>query len=272
MQDAHVFAEYIRTEEILFKHAKGMRDIIGLEFHPYHEIFLFMDGDTEFISSAFRVKLQPRTLVVIPKENFHHFVVHGAEEDYHRYVFNFTAVAGLDALIEEKMEQLCYLPASPSLCAMFEKLGSHTADTDTYKQGLLQRAVFTEILLEMETASPNDADYAHLSVHPLIAEAVKFIQKHTSTIAQVEDVARAVNISSSYLSHLFREELHISPHRYILEKKLILANRKIESGCGAVQAAAECGFANYSGFYKMYKKMFGFSPSMAGKTNAKIQN
>ncbi|MBQ9132938.1 MAG: helix-turn-helix transcriptional regulator [Clostridia bacterium] len=271
MQEMHVFAQYIRTEEIMFKHAKGMRDIIGLEFHPYHEIFLFMGGDAEFISNAFRARLQPRTLVVIPKENFHHFVVHGAEEDYHRYVFNFTAVEGLDALIEEKMDRLCYFPASPSLCAMFEKLGSHTADADTYKQALLQRAIFTEILLEMETAVQNDTDYAHLSVHPLIAEAVKFIQMHTSTITQVEDVAKAVNISSSYLSHLFREELHISPHRYILEKKLILANRRIEGGCGAVQAAAECGFANYSGFYKMYKKMFGFPPSMAGKSKAKME-
>ena len=56
-----------------------------------------------------------------------------------------------------------------------------------------------------------------------------------------------------------------------LAQKLILANRRIESGCGAVQAAAECGFANYSGFYKMYKKMFGFSPSMAGKRKAKME-
>lgn len=272
MPELHVFAEYIRTEEILFKHAKGMRDITGLEFHPYHEIFLFMGGDAEFISSAFRVKLQPRTLVIIPKESFHHFVVYGAEEDYHRYVFNFTAVAGLDALIEEKMERLRCFPASPSLCAMFEKLGRHTADTDTYKQQLLQRALFTEILLEMETAVQNDTDYAHLNIHPSVADAVKFIQKNISTIARVEDVAKAINISSSYLSHLFRRELHISPHRYILEKKLILANRKIEGGCGAVQAAAECGFANYSGFYKMYKKMFGFPPSKAGKSITKPES
>lgn len=265
MKDKNVFAEYIRSKEITFKHAKGMRDIIGLEFHPYHEIFLFIDGDAEFISDSFRATLSPRTLVIIPKESFHTFVVHGAEEDYHRYVFNFSDVSSLNKLIEEKMEDVCLFPASDEICELFEKLGK-SVDESAYKRELRLRAIFTEVLLETETASTYKESSNQLSIHPLIAKAVKFIADNIGEIAVVDDVARAVNVSSSYLSHLFSQELHISPHRYILEQKLILANRKIESGVGAVQAAAELGFGNYSGFYKMYKKMFGHPPSKAGKT------
>ena len=31
-------------------------------------------------------------------------------------------------------------------------------------------------------------------------------------------------------------------------------------GSVQMQAAAECGFQDYSGFYRQYKKMFGISP------------
>ncbi|MBQ8837321.1 MAG: helix-turn-helix domain-containing protein [Clostridia bacterium] len=263
MKHSDIFAEYIRSKDIIFKHAKGMRDIIGLEFHPYHEIFLFIGGDAEFISDSFRAPLSPRTVVIIPKESFHTFVVHGAEEDYHRYVFNFTDVPTLGKLIDEKMKSICLFPATDEMCALFEKLGENINE-DAYKRELRLRAVFTEVLLEAETSAYEHAATTS-SVHPVITEAIRFINTNISSIATVEDVALAVNLSPSYLSHIFARELHISPHRYILEQKLILANRKIEGGTGAVQAAAELGFGNYSGFYKMYKKMFGFPPSKAGK-------
>ena len=47
MATSNVFAEFIHTKSAMFKHAKGMRDIFGLEFHPFHEIFLFIDGDAD---------------------------------------------------------------------------------------------------------------------------------------------------------------------------------------------------------------------------------
>lgn len=266
MSDRNVFADYIRSKDITFKHAKGMRDIIGLEFHPYHEIFLFMGGDAEFISDSFRAALVPHTLVVIPKESFHTFVVHGAEEDYHRYVFNFGSIPKFSELIEEKMASVGIFQASEEMCAMFDKLGGCVNEVP-YKRELRLEAIFAEVLLELETGASYSERAKQLSIHPLITKAIKYITANITNISAVEDVAAAVNISSSYLSHLFARELHISPHRYILEQKLIMANRKIESGTGAVQAAAECGFGNYSGFYKMYKKMFRRPPSKAGKVD-----
>lgn len=262
----NTFAKYIRSNDVIFKHAKGMRDIYGLEFHPYHEIFLFLDGDAEFISGTFRTVLEKNSLVIIPKESFHHFVVHGPEEDYHRCVLNFGTFDELSTLIEEKIQDVCILPAGDEMCALFQKLCKHTSEGDTYKKELLLKAVFTEILFEIDTSPGHQNEEEHMSINPIIKEAVKFINKNASRISHIRNVAAAVNVSESYLSHLFSKELHISPHKYILEKKLIMANRMIEGGCGAVAASEECGFSNYSGFYKMYKKMFGYPPSKAGKT------
>ena len=39
------FEKIIKNDEIKFKYAKGMRDIIGKEIHIYNEIFFFLEGE-----------------------------------------------------------------------------------------------------------------------------------------------------------------------------------------------------------------------------------
>ena len=59
----------------------------------------------------------------------------------------------------------------------------------------------------------------------------------------------------------------MSIHKYVLEKRLILENKKIRQSVNPTVAASESGFADYSGFYRQYKKMFGVSPAKS-KTKA----
>ena len=268
MSKSNVFAEFIHANAVTFKHAKGMRDIFGLEFHPFHEIFLFLDGDAEFISGTTRQTLKKNSLVIIPKESFHHFVVNGPEDEYHRYVLNFTAFGRLGELIEEKMQEICVFPASDEMLSHFERLKKYTAEENQYKKELVLEAALTDILLAID--APNaESDNMPPSVNPIVRDAVKYINNNVKNISCIEDISSAVNVSESYFSHLFKKELHISPSKYLLEKKLVMANRMIDSGVGAVVAAEQCGFVNYSGFYKMYKKAFGCSPSKTKKASAK---
>ena len=46
----------------------------------------------------------------------------------------------------------------------------------------------------------------------------------------------------------------------------IRANKKIKNSVPRTQAAIECGFHDYSGFYKQYKKMFGVVPRECKKS------
>lgn len=74
-------------------------------------------------------------------------------------------------------------------------------------------------------------------------------------------LSEKMHVSPSYLSHVFEKDLQISLHKYVLEKRLILANKKIKQSVNPTIAASECGFGDYSGFYRQYKKMFGVSPT-----------
>ena len=115
------FANYIITKDIRFKHAKGMRDIIGQELHTYHEIFFFIDGDTEFVSEYGTQKLLPLTTLIIPKNTFHCFEVHCDEKEYQRCVLNFGSVSELDEIINIKLKHI-FITKSKKIADIFIKM------------------------------------------------------------------------------------------------------------------------------------------------------
>lgn len=255
------FVKFIKTDEIRFKYAKGMRDIIGNEFHTYHEIFFFISGDAEFISEFGTEKLLPFTTVVIPKETFHCFAVLGDDADYCRCVFNFEAVNELNAIIEKKLHRI-FLFRDENITELFFKLKSLAEGSeDNYEEKILMKALFAQILvcLRKEETKFNE------KMNPVTKELVELINRDIDKDLTVKYLAEKMHISESHIAHIFKRDLHIPVHKYITEKRLILANNKITGGMSAMQAASECGFSDYSGFYRQYKKMFGTSPRKSKK-------
>lgn len=257
-----VFAKYIKTEEFIFKYAKGMRDIIGKEMHIYNEIFFFIGGDAEFICETGKEKLLPNTVVVIPKESFHQFAVSGKEEDYCRCVLNFENVSGLDKIIGTKLNMI-FSVRSEELSELFCKMRKlFSANIDRHEQVALLKAYLTEVLVLLKPDENHQYEHEKTShLNQITSEALELIEKNLCKKIDMHFLSEKMHVSPSYLCHVFKKDLHISLHKYVLEKRLILANKKIKQSVNPTIAASECGFGDYSGFYRQYKKMFGVSPA-----------
>lgn len=253
------FEHQVTGGGILFKQARGMRDIIGKEFHPYHEILLFKEGEAEFISEKYRQKLRPNDLILIPKENFHQFEVKN-DASYCRCVFKFGNIDRIDALIALKMNAVRILPATEQMVQLIDKTVTDSPKYRESERAVLLFCMLSLLLFEIDIAQ-EQGESTKNRLCPVSREAIAYINNHLTKRLKITDIAAALHVSVSHLNHLFKEDLHIPIYKYILEKKLVLAHQKIESGVYATQAALECGFNDYSGFYKQYKKMFGHSPA-----------
>lgn len=259
------FEKYIKSDDVKFKHAKGMRDIVGKEFHTYNEILLFLGDEVEFISDHIKQQLAPNSLVVIPKERFHQFRVSGADENYHRCVLNFADIPMLEYIIKEVFCDVYIITEiTKETTRLFSKL-CEAADNNCpeYEKQILVFAVLAELLFEIKHNMMilNNKNICMSTINPLTAAALEYIEKNAEGKVNLGILSENLHVSASYLSHIFKKDLNISVYSYIMKKKLVLSNNKISSGIPPTQAAFQCGFNDYSGFYRMYKKEFGLSPS-----------
>lgn len=250
----------IKTDKTIFKYAKGRSEQSGREFHNYYEILYFIGGKATFISENIFKELKKGDLVIIPKEAYHRFLFSGDETDYERCVFNFFETESNGELIDNSIKNVMVLETNEELDFLFNKAMAITQSnlSEITNSGLID-SILKLVLYEI--AECNIFNHSKRNLNYITAKSIEYINSHLCDTITVEDIAKTVGISISALAHVFKKDMDIPIYKFILEKKLLLANKKILSGFPATVAANECGFKDYSGFYRQYKKMYGHAPS-----------
>ena len=255
-----VFEHITKTEDIKFKHSKGMRDIFGKEIHQYHEIFLFISGDATFITEYESLKLKPYTLITIPQKTFHLFDVHGDEADYERYILNFYNINELDTIINKAMSCISVI-SSPSKMLIDDLLFMDNNEYSESEKKLLIYSKLISILLEIGNTTLHKPNIEKRN-SPLVSACLNYINQNIESKITVDTLAKALNYSKSIITHKFSSEMKIPLHRYIILKKLTHAQIDIKKGVPLTEVCYKYGFSDYSCFYRHYKKHFGVSPSV----------
>ncbi len=259
----NLFTKYIKDDAVTFMYAKGASGKTGKEFHTYHEIIYYIDGKAKFITENIHTTLKPNTLIIIPAETYHQLLITGPQEEYHRCVFHFLNIPEFKELISQSMNGALFLTMNKPLQFLFNQLISLAGrNCSEAVNSAILRSVLCLVLNEISINT-------HLSEEAttpgtLSEKSVTYIAKHISEPITITDIADELNVSVSHLAHAFKQQMNISIYQYILKKRLIMAHHKISSGVPATLAALECGFNDYSGFYKQFKKMFNKSPSDKG--------
>lgn len=262
------YEENIRSDSITFRHAKGPSLAVGKEFHSYHEIILFLAGSAELVTESLHIDLVPNTLIILPKETYHQVIIKGDTENYHRCVLNFEDIEDFAELFDRALGEIQVITPGRNILFLFETLKEHAKSQDICS-GIILKSVLALLLADVSSKEGIQVYKNTQSI--LVQRCIGYINAHIHKKITIEKIAADCNISPSSLSHIFKKEMNISLIQFIIKKRLINAYHKIASGQSATSAAMECGFNDYSGFYKQYKKMFGFSPSQkSNKANAAI--
>lgn len=74
-------------------------------------------------------------------------------------------------------------------------------------------------------------------------------------------LAKEVGLSRYQLIRGFARELGLTPHEYILQRRIALARRLIRSGCALAEVATMAGFYDQSHLTRCFVRQFGVTPS-----------
>ena len=96
--------------------------------------------------------------------------------------------------------------------------------------------------------------------HKHAEEIVSYINRHLFDALSLPYLAKRFYLSTSQLNRLFRQATGSSVWEYITLKRLVAARAKIKNGTSIPVACQECGFHDYSSFYRAYVRRFGTPP------------
>lgn len=94
-----------------------------------------------------------------------------------------------------------------------------------------------------------------------ILNVVKYINKNYAENNSVEFFSKMCGVSVDRFAHLFKEEVGISPHKYITDVRIRQAKYLLEySDLNVNEVSASVGFEDALYFSRIFKKYIGVSP------------
>ncbi len=252
----NLFEYFIETDDFHLKYAKGEPAVKDQEFHNYNEFVLFIDGNVSLISKNIQQKLTRGSLIIIPKEHFHHLCVE-QPQTYKRLILGFHDSPEIDKLISSVMNtiKVILIPDEKVTSVLDNLIQIVKSNISEENKKLFIRSSLIQLLIYLEQ---NTADVVKKSIRlsSEVSQALGIIDEMYSTNLSIKSIADTLCISPSTLSHKFSKELDISIYLYITKKRLMEAHKLIKKGELSTSAAIKCGFSDYSCFYRLYKKYY----------------
>ncbi len=95
----------------------------------------------------------------------------------------------------------------------------------------------------------------------IVQNAIIYIEANLESDLGLSNIAKLNNVSSGYLSTLFKEETGITITNFIAKKRIELAQHLLQNGNVQIQSVAQkCGILDVQYFSKLFKKYTGKTP------------
>lgn len=257
--------DYIRvSEELLYQHKFDRAlppDVYSRHTHNLYELLYFVGGDATCVIEERKYKLHEGDLVLV-RPYLHHFIQIDSTTDYERYNVLFDpsrhGVEGVWQIPEEL--SILHLDADSPAADVFRRMEAYRARLSEEQFFRLLPHLLSELFFSLGSLATSSFETGDVS-SPVLAGALRYIGANIFTVRSVSEVARSLFVSESYLCRVFRRELHQSPKRYIRDKRLLIAEKMISLGDSPTTVATQCGFGDYTTFYRNFVAFFGRPPS-----------
>ncbi len=95
-----------------------------------------------------------------------------------------------------------------------------------------------------------------------ILRVIDYVDAHLTEPLDVQRLADVVHLSASRLTHLFTDQLQVSPQRYVERQRMTLAQQLLDLTHSAIaDIAREVGFADPLYFSQRFRRFAGVSPT-----------
>lgn len=116
-------------------------------------------------------------------------------------------------------------------------------------------------LLARALSGQEGAPLAQAEKPELLERVFAYIEAHLGEQITLADTAKHFWVSESKISQTFRQKLGVSFYRCVTQRRLIAAKSLIIQGIPLNEVNERVGFADYSTFFRAFKREYGIAPS-----------
>lgn len=230
--------------------------------HDYCEVYFNVSGNVSF---AVENKVYPVNTgdIIISKPNEIHYCIYHSDQIHTCYCFWVKASAEYSYLLSpflqraagEKNRITLSRSDKEKLRTLFDSM---LACQDKKPMSAKNLAAVAGVLDIIE--KNRDRTEPSVGISARLGKILEYTDNNFGGGCSINMLCEKFFISRSSLYRAFRDELDITPSKYIENRRLANAKKLLERG-ESVQAAAEkSGFPDYSHFISLFKRRFGITP------------
>ena len=260
--------------ELGFRFSHHRQENIENNFFRLHnhkdtqEIFIFLQGDAEFLVEGTRYSLHPYDIILA--QNFEmHNIHHNNPAIYERIVIDIDNSFFVKHNCESYKEIFTNRPLGVNNCIpasavikygipdLLKRLFLYLNDSDD--NGIAALSSIIELLyLLNRIGTKTDKGSFH---NDQIKDIILYINDHLTELLSLDDIASRFYISKCHLCRSFKKYTGYTVNQYVTHKRLLLVRELVSNGKSWIEASEGAGFGNYSNFYKIYCRTYGHSPT-----------
>ena len=249
----------------------------NIHIHDCCEIFFCLSGGKSFLIGGQLYEVNDNDIFVINQYEAHKITYEQGAE-FHRYVFQISPDFLHNCSTRETDLTKCFYPHKHGFDhrvhlddeeadKMRKRLERLSVD-EGYGDDLVKHSIMTEILVDINRAFINrEGVDTHAHSHKAVNLAMDYINKNFGDPITLENVAKASYLSVNQLCRLFTEHCGTTVAKYITSKRITEAKKMLASGRSVTETAMICGFGDYSGFIRVFKKNVGVTPGKYKRTD-----
>ncbi len=275
----HYYSEFHNRQEMLesdyeiFYYEDRRLSSVSMHRHDYYEIYFFLEGDLSYQIGKNVYPLRYGDVCLIPPGVFHRPQFHSQDLPYRRMVLwlspdYFSRLQNLHPDImyafSDRSGLFHFSCDFADAQILFDKLIDIVEERhrDVPFNEAMAACYIASLLLSInriirlsETPVKSSQEQSRL-----FSRLCEYINTHLFDDLSLDALARRFYVNKYHLSHVFKENMGMSLHRYLVKKRLYAARTSVLAGEPIRDVAAACGFGDYTSFFRAFKKEFGIGP------------
>ncbi len=233
--------------------------------HDSYEIYLFLDGKTDYLVEGNRYRLRKGDVMLMRRGELHINSIR-SNATYKRIYVNFD-ITGLLTEINNISLLDCFDNRPLGEYNHYKAKDFPENHWSYYLHSLCDAATKEEklcwllpLLNELNkyfsclSKTPNDRN------NNQVAEICKYINASLAQDLSLEGLSEQFYLSKTHLNRLFKSNVGTTVGQYIRLKRLFLARELIQKGAHPTEIYSQCGFRDYTTFYRAFRQQFSLSP------------